>query len=46
MGEIELEKYLKNISQHYIRKFRYDPINMLKRVVVRIYGESLLVRNR
>ena len=30
MGEIELEKYLKNIPQHYTGRFRYDPVSMLK----------------
>ena len=26
MGEIELEKYLKNIPQHYTGRLRYDPV--------------------
>ena len=30
MGEIELEKYLKNIPQHYTGRFRYAPVSMLK----------------
>ena len=30
MGEIELEKYLKNIPQHYTGRLRYDPVSMLK----------------
>ena len=29
MGEIELEKYLKNIPQHYTGRLRYDPVSML-----------------
>ena len=29
-GEIELEKYLKNIPQHYTGRLRYDPVSMLK----------------
>ena len=33
MGEIELEKYLKNIPQHYTGRFRYDPVSMLKTVL-------------
>ena len=32
MGEIELEKYLKNIPQHYTGRLRYDPVSMLKTV--------------
>ena len=33
MGEIELEKYLKNIPQHYTGRLRYDPVSMLKTVL-------------
>ena len=33
MGGIELEKYLKNILQHYTGRFRYDPVSMLKTVL-------------
>ena len=33
MGEIELEKYLKNIPKHYTGRFRYDPVSMLKTVL-------------
>ena len=33
MGEIELEKYLKNIPQHYTGRFRYAPVSMLKTVL-------------
>ena len=33
MGEIELEKYLKNIPQHYTGRFRYDLVSMLKTVL-------------
>ena len=33
MGEIDLEKYLKNIPKHYTGRFRYDPVNMLKTVL-------------
>ena len=33
MGEIELEKYLKNIPQHYTGRLRYDPVIMLKTVL-------------
>ncbi|MFQ7131961.1 MAG: transposase [Dorea formicigenerans] len=33
MGGIELEKYLKNIPQHYTGRFRYDPVSMLKTVL-------------
>ena len=29
MGEIELEKYLKNIPQHYTGRLRYDHDNFL-----------------
>ena len=32
-GGIELEKYLKNIPQHYTGRFRYDPVSMLKTVL-------------
>ena len=31
MGEIELEKYLKNIPQHYTGRLRYDPVSMLNK---------------
>ena len=34
MGEIELEKYLKNIPQHYTGRLRYDPVSMLKTVLL------------
>lgn len=43
MGEIELEKYLKNIPQHYTGRLRYDPVSMLKTVFVWIYGEWLYI---
>ena len=33
MGEIELEKYLKNILQHDTGRLRYDPVSMLKTVL-------------
>jgi len=33
MGGIELEKYLKNIPQHYTGRLRYDPVSMLKTVL-------------
>ena len=33
MGEIGLEKYLKNIPQHYTGRLRYDPVSMLKTVL-------------
>ena len=33
MGEIELEKYLKNIPQHDTGRLRYDPVSMLKTVL-------------
>ena len=33
MGEIELEKYLKNIPKHYTGRLRYDPVSMLKTVL-------------
>ena len=33
MGEIELEKYLKNIPQHYTGRLMYDPVSMLKTVL-------------
>ena len=33
MGEIELEKYLKNIPQHHTGRLRYDPVSMLKTVL-------------
>ena len=33
MGEIELEKYLKNIPQHYTGRLRYDPVSMWKTVL-------------
>ena len=33
MGEIELEKYLKNIPQHNTGRLRYDPVSMLKTVL-------------
>ena len=33
MGEIELEKYLKNIPQHDTGRLRYDPVRMLKTVL-------------
>ena len=33
MGEIELEKYLKNIPQHDTGRLRYDPVSMLKAVL-------------
>ena len=33
MGEIELEKYLKAIPQHYTGRLRYDPVSMLKTVL-------------
>lgn len=33
MGEIELEKYLKNIPKHYTGRFRYNPVSMLKTVL-------------
>ena len=33
MEEIELEKYLKNIPQHYTGRLRYDPVSMLKTVL-------------
>ena len=32
-GEIELEKYLKNIPQHDTGRLRYDPVSMLKTVL-------------
>ena len=33
MGEIELEKYLKNIPKHYTGRLRYNPVSMLKTVL-------------
>lgn len=33
MGEIELEKYLKNIPKQYTGRLRYDPVSMLKTVL-------------
>ena len=33
MGEIELEKYLKNIPQYYTGRLRYNPVSMLKTVL-------------
>ena len=33
MGEIELEKYLRNIPKHYTGRFRYNPVSMLKTVL-------------
>ncbi len=43
MGEIELEKYLKNIPQHDTGRLRYDPVSMLKDSFVWIYGEWLYI---
>jgi transposase len=33
MGEIELEKYLRNIPKHYTGRLRYNPVSMLKTVL-------------
>lgn len=33
MGEIELEKYLKKIPEHYTGRIRYNPVSMLKTVL-------------
>lgn len=43
MGEIELEKYLKNIPQHDTGRLRYDPVSMLKTSFVWIYGKWLYI---
>ena len=34
MGEIELEKYLKSIPKHYTGRLRYNPVSMLKTVLL------------
>ena len=41
MGEIELEKYLKNIPQHYTGRLRYDPVSMLKTVLFEVFLVSI-----
>jgi len=33
MEEINLEKYLKNIPEHFTGRFRYDPVSMLKTIL-------------
>ena len=35
MEEIELEKYLNNIPKHYTGRLRYNPVSMLKTVLLR-----------
>ena len=42
MGEIELEKYLKNIPQHYTGRLRYDPVSMLKTVLFGFMANSYI----
>nr|WP_243272598.1 hypothetical protein [Coprococcus comes] len=41
MGEIELEKYLKNIPQHDTGRLRYDPVSMLKTVLFGFMANQL-----
>ena len=41
MGEIELEKYLKNIPQHDTGRLRYDPVSMLKTVFLDLWQNCL-----
>ena len=41
MGEIELEKYLKNIPQHYTGRLRYDPVSMLKTVCLDLWRMAI-----
>ena len=43
MGEIELEKYLKNIPQHYTGRLRYDPVSMLKTVLFSLKYERKII---
>lgn len=33
MEEINLEKYLKNVPEHFTGRFRYDPVSMLKTIL-------------
>ena len=33
MGEIDLEKYLKEISKHEMGRLRYNPVSMLKTIL-------------
>ena len=42
MGEIELEKYLKNIPQHYTGRLRYDQVSMLKTVLFGFMANSYI----
>ena len=41
MGEIELEKYLKNIPQHYTGRLIYDPVSMLKTVLFGLWRMAI-----
>ena len=41
MGEIELEKYLKNIPQHDTGRLRYDPVSMLKTVLLDLWRMAI-----